>query len=96
VATDRSGECPLCRRWIKLTFHHLIPKKLHRRTRFKKDYSKAELNQGIWICRLCHNGIHDHYDEMALAKHFPTWESLKTDPNIQRHAAWVAKQKVKA
>ena len=95
MATAQSGECPLCGRSLKLTFHHLIPKKLHRRTRFRKSYSKAELNQGIWICRLCHNGIHDHYDEMALAKHFPTLESIQADPNIQRHAEWVAKQKVK-
>ncbi|RZM76119.1 hypothetical protein [Leptolyngbya iicbica] len=95
MATACFGECPLCGRSLKLTFHHLIPKKLHRRTRFKKAYSKAELNQGVWICRLCHDGIHDHYDEMALAKHFPTLESIKTDPKIQRHAEWVAKQKVR-
>jgi len=96
VATDRSGECPLCQRWIKLTFHPLIPKKLHRRTRFPKDDSKAELNQGIWICCLCQDGIPDHDDEMTLAKRLPTWESIKMDPHIQRHAAWVAKQKVKS
>ncbi|MEM6838522.1 MAG: hypothetical protein AAF609_16910 [Cyanobacteria bacterium P01_C01_bin.120] len=95
MAIDRAGECPLCGRWLQLTFHHLIPKKLHRRTRFKKNYSKTELNQGVWVCRLCHDGIHDHYDEMALAKHFPTLESIQTDPNIRRHAEWVAKQKVK-
>lgn len=96
MATDRFGECLLCGRWLDLTFHHLIPKKLHRRTRFQKTYSKAELNQGIWVCRLCHNGIHDHYDEMALAKHLSTLESLQMDPHIQRHAEWVAKQKVKS
>ena len=96
MATDRFGECPLCGRWLDLTFHHLIPKKLHRRTRFKKNYSKAELNQGVWVCRLCHNGIHDRYDEMALAKRFSTFESIQTDPQIQRHAEWVAKQKVKS
>lgn len=95
MSKDRSGECPLCGRWIQLTFHHLIPKKLHRRTRFKKNYSKTELNQGVWVCRLCHDGIHDRYDEMALAKQLATWESLKTDPQIQRHAEWVAKQKVR-
>lgn len=87
--------CPLCGRVVELTFHHLIPKKLHRRTRFKKTYSKQELNQGIFICRLCHNGIHDHYNEMTLAKEFYTLEKIKTDPNIQRHSEWVAKQKAR-
>jgi hypothetical protein len=58
-------------------------------------YSKAELNEGIWVCRLCHDGIHDHYDEMVLAKKFAAFEKLKKGPNIRRHSEWVAKQKVK-
>jgi hypothetical protein len=94
VATDKMGRCPLCQRDVPLTFHHLIPKKLHRRTRFKKSFSKEHLNQGVFICRLCHNGIHDHYDEMTLAKEFGTFDQLQQDGNIRRHAQWVAKQKV--
>ncbi|MGD1909095.1 MAG: hypothetical protein ACFB0C_24330 [Leptolyngbyaceae cyanobacterium] len=93
MAIDRTGECPLCGRLVPLTFHHLIPKKLHRRTHFKKRYSKAELNQGIHICRLCHNGIHDHYDEMTLAKGLSTFERIQADPNIRKHSDWAAKQK---
>jgi hypothetical protein len=93
VAAENIGECPLCRRWVALTFHHLIPKKLHRRPRFKRFFSKAELNQGVFVCRLCHNGIHDHYDEMTLATEFPTLTRLQADPHIRRHAEWVAKQK---
>ncbi|WP_202978889.1 hypothetical protein [Halomicronema hongdechloris] len=81
---------------VTLTFHHLIPKKLHRRTRFKKTYSKADLNRGVYVCRLCHNGIHDHYDEMTLAKEFPTVDKLQADPQIRRHSQWVAKQKIRA
>jgi 5-methylcytosine-specific restriction endonuclease McrA len=78
VATDRVGQCPLCQRQVPLTFHHLIPKKLHRRTRFKKSFSKAHLNQGVFVCRLCHNGIHDHYDEMTLAKQFSTFDNVSS------------------
>lgn len=95
MVAARTDICPLCERLVDLTFHHLIPKKLHRRTRFKKSYSKAELNQGVFVCRLCHNGIHDHYDEMTLAKKFGTFAKIKADPNIQRHAEWVARQKVR-
>lgn len=94
MVNRRAGECPLCGRFITLTFHHLIPKKLHRRTRYRKNYSKAELNSGVWVCRLCHDGIHDHHDEMILAKRFYTIDRLKADPNIQRHCEWVARQKV--
>lgn len=45
------------------------------------------------LCRLCHNGIHEHYDEMQLAKSFNTLESLLADTALQKHFAWVAKQK---
>ncbi len=96
MAADKTGQCPLCGRWVPLTFHHLIPRKVHRRPRFKNTLSKAELNQGIFICRLCHDGIHDRYDEMTLALEFATLDKLQADPKIRRHADWVAKQKVRA
>lgn len=89
----KSGRCPLCRRITVLTFHHLIPKKIHRRRFFQKNYSKKELNQGVEVCRLCHNGIHDMYDEMTLAKRFACLHLLQTDAALAKHFAWVAKQK---
>lgn len=92
----KTGTCPLCGRHCALTFHHLIPKKLHRRERFKKQYTRLELNRGIDICRLCHNGIHKIYDEMKLAKEFPNLEAILADENLCRHFAWVGKQKIAA
>ncbi|MEO0409250.1 MAG: hypothetical protein AAF289_18055 [Cyanobacteria bacterium P01_A01_bin.135] len=91
---EKFGDCCLCQRYGPLTFHHLIPKKMHRRPYFKKRFSRDELNQGINICRLCHNGIHDAYDEMTLAKQYPTLEALQADGQLQRHVDWVARQKV--
>ena len=86
--------CPLCQRQTELTFHHLIPRKLHRRPFFRKTYTKDHLHQGVYICRLCHNGIHKLYDEMYLAKHLNTLEALENDPAISKHCQWVARQKV--
>ncbi|MGP1385598.1 MAG: hypothetical protein ACTS2F_18690 [Thainema sp.] len=54
------------------------------------------MNQGIFICRLCHNGIHDCYDEMTLAKEFRTLKHIQADANIRKHVGWVAKQKIRA
>jgi Na+-translocating ferredoxin:NAD+ oxidoreductase RnfC subunit len=90
----KQGVCPLCLRLTRLTFHHLIPQKMHRRTYFKKHFSKAELQAGIAICRDCHKGIHKYYDEMTLAKHFSTLEALKQDNNLAHHFTWVAKQHI--
>ena len=87
-------QCQLCQRECMLTFHHLIPRKVHRRTYFKKRYAKAELQQGVLLCRLCHKGIHTLYDEMTLAKQLNSLALLKTDDKIKQHVAWVRKQRI--
>ncbi|MEQ8858989.1 MAG: hypothetical protein RIC56_10095 [Pseudomonadales bacterium] len=87
------GDCPFCRRHVPLTFHHLIPRKVHRRRTFQKGFSKALLGRGVAVCRDCHDGIHDRYDEMRLAREFATPEALAADTDLQRHFAWVARQR---
>lgn len=89
----RAGDCPLCRRTTALTFHHLIPKKMHRRKFFQKTYKREQLAAGIYICRQCHNGIHTLFDEMTLAKHFNKLESLMLDQALIKHCRWVARQR---
>jgi 5-methylcytosine-specific restriction endonuclease McrA len=89
----RRGQCPCCGREVALTFHHLIPRKVHRRPRFRKNFDRELLNRGMFLCRRCHNGIHKRYDEMTLARDFSTPEALLTDPDLQRHFNWVAKQR---
>lgn len=91
---EHIGICLCCGRNTYLTFHHLIPRKLHRRTAFKKHYSRAELNAGIAVCRTCHTGIHNLYDEMYLAKHLSTLDALLADTALMNHFNWVAKQKI--
>ncbi|MAM88662.1 hypothetical protein [Allohahella sp. A8] len=87
--------CELCARPVDLTFHHLIPRKVHRRAHFQKRYDREQLNAGIWICRLCHRGLHRLYDEMTLARDFSTLERIQADEAIARHIAWCAKQKAR-
>ncbi len=93
-AGARKGVCALCGRHTHLSFHHLIPRKLHRRAHFRKHYQREELSRGVNICRLCHDGIHALYDEMTLARSLRTITDLKADARIRRHAAWVRKQRL--
>jgi 5-methylcytosine-specific restriction endonuclease McrA len=85
------SECELCQRNTQLTFHHLIPRKLHRRPRFKKHFSSDELNSGVMLCYDCHRAIHRFYDEMTLAKDYSTLAALKEDPAVQKHIRWIQK-----
>jgi 5-methylcytosine-specific restriction endonuclease McrA len=89
----RPEACALCLRKVALTFHHLIPKKVHRRTYFRKHVSRDVLAQGIYVCRKCHSGIHQVYDEMLLAKEFNTLQKLSASQELARHVAWVSRQK---
>jgi len=93
VKREKQGLCPFCGREGVLTFHHLIPRKLHRRARFKKNFTREERQHGIAICRLCHDGIHDAYDEMTLARTFGSPARLVADDRLKKHFNWVAKQK---
>lgn len=90
-----SGVCALCQRQTPLTFHHLIPRKLHRRNYFRKRYTRDERQEGISLCRACHRGLHKLYDEMTLGKQFNTLDKLRDDHAVCRHVRWVAKQKIR-
>jgi len=87
------GRCELCYRNTHLTFHHLIPKKLHRRKHFKKNYDKAALQAGIDICNGCHTGLHTLFDEMTLGRSLNTITLLRANPTVAKHCEWVARQK---
>jgi predicted restriction endonuclease len=90
---NHSGRCALCGRHAELTFHHLIPRKAHRRPFFRKHFSREDLAAGVDLCRLCHKGVHRLHDEMTLARRLNSLDALRADPAIARHAAWVRKQK---
>lgn len=77
----------------ELTFHHLIPKKVHRRAYFRRAYTREELQAGVDLCRLCHSAVHRAHDEVTLAREFSTLAALRTSPDLQRHVRWARKQK---
>ena len=87
--------CLGCCQARRLTFHHLIPKKLHRRQHFRRHFSKQALNHGVMLCRPCHAGVHRLYDEMSLGKSLNTMAALLADVRLQKHFAWVAKLRIR-
>ncbi len=87
--------CDLCGREKPLTFHHLIPRAVHRTKRFVERYGKDDMrSRGLYLCQLCHNGIHDLIpDEKLLADQYNTKEALLAHPGVVKHVNWVRKQK---
>ena len=89
--------CELCNRSITLTFHHLIPKKVHKRRDIQEMFSKEECQQrGLWVCTDCHSTIHRTLDHKDLGLVYNSREKLLEHEGISKFVTWVAKQRKKA
>jgi len=93
-ASKKIGICLMCQRQeIPLTFHHLIPKTLHSKKWYKKNYSQIDLDKGIDICQDCHEAIHDFISEKDLGRDYNSLSLLLTHDKIINFVSWVKKQK---
>lgn len=83
--------CELCERPVAtLTKHHLIPRTRHGKKHTQRLFDRQDMRTRIlWVCRSCHNHIHDVLTEKELALHFNTRERLLTHPSIHRFAEWI-------
>lgn len=91
---DKVGICSLCsREEIYLTFHHLIPKTLHSKKWYKKNFSVEELNSGVDLCEDCHEAIHDFITEKELGKKFNSIKALMSHSKVKKFVSWIKKQK---
>ena len=83
-------KCELCGRENELTFHHLIPVCLHRTKWFKKNFTKEEMNKGIYICRFdCHKQIHFLVTEKEMGRNYNTVEKLLNHPEVKKYVEWL-------
>jgi len=85
--------CALCERERPLTFHHLVPKKVHKKSILLKKFTKEEMQtMGLMLCTDCHKTIHRHIDHIELGRFYHTQEALLGHPEISKFVKWVAKQ----
>ncbi|ORZ41685.1 hypothetical protein BCR44DRAFT_39274 [Catenaria anguillulae PL171] len=91
------GHCELCTRGpMRLTFHHLIPRKTHAKMLKKGLFTKDEMHsRGAMVCRPCHNTIHRFFDHETLATERNTIEKLLEDDRVQRWVEYQSKQVVR-
>lgn len=90
----RYGSCELCGHEKSLSFHHLIPRKVHRRKYFQKRYDKYFMHTyGINVCKHCHSHIHKYISEMDLAKYYNTLEKLNAHPELKKYVNWAKSRK---
>mmetsp|Transcript_28653 Transcript_28653/g.44870 ORF Transcript_28653/g.44870 Transcript_28653/m.44870 type:complete len:157 (+) Transcript_28653:464-934(+) len=81
---DLQGECQLCRRCVRLTKHHLIPKSTHRMMKKQRGLDSRYLSRTVDICRPCHSAVHRAEDNTSLALKYSTIEALLKHEKIQK------------
>lgn len=75
--------CELCGRdWINLSYHHLIPRKVHAKVVKRGWHRPDELQNVAWICGACHRFVHRFANHEDLARYYYTVELLLQQPEI--------------
>jgi len=82
--------CELCERERDLTFHHLIPKTLHKNKWFKKNFTRKDMARGIDLCRDCHSAIHKFINEKDLGRNYNTKSLLMEHEKVRGFVKWVS------
>ncbi|WP_295037535.1 hypothetical protein [Salinicola sp.] len=87
---EMTERCALCRRAAPLTRHHLIPRTLHRKPRYRKRHGRERMQTAVlWVCRPCHSHLHRTLSERELADHYASREALLSHPDIRAFAEWL-------
>ena len=85
--------CQLCGSDEVHSEHHLIPRHCHRKSWWKRKFTKEEMQQTILVCKMCHHSIHDLIpDEKELGRDFYTIEKLQSHPGIAKYLEWKRKR----
>ena len=85
--------CELCERSQPLTFHHSIPRTLHKKRWVRSRFPAEALHVGVWLCRDCHDAIHRFIDHRTLAESHRSVEQLRSHPDVARFVAWIRTQR---
>lgn len=94
IIEEIEGECGFCQRKKYLTFHHYIPRTLHKNKLFKKLYDRKYMkSHGVYLCKDCHKAIHTFFSEKELGKNYNTKEKLFATEKVINFLKWIKKQK---
>ncbi|CAG8531145.1 758_t:CDS:2 [Scutellospora calospora] len=79
---------------MPLTFHHLIPRAMHKRVFKKGLFTKEEcLTKGTNICRPCHSACHKMISHEQMAYEYNTVDKLLDHEGVIKFVTWASKQK---
>ena len=84
--------CLFCHRNLPLTFHHLIPKSLRKKLWIQRQFTKKDQQDGILICRDCHDALHKMISRKECATEYNTPTKILEHPHFSKFIQWVQTQ----
>ena len=95
MSNRRHGTCECCERFDHdISEHHLIPRTTHRNKRVRRMFSLEEMRaRKADVCQPCHKAVHLFWTEKQLALDVNTLDAIRSDPRMQKHIEWAAKQR---
>lgn len=88
-SNHKNKSCTFCGVYDNITEHHLIPRTLHRKKWFAKNFSWDQMKETIPVCADCHQNIHTLIpSEKELGRSFNTVEKLLEHPSIKKFLEW--------
>ncbi|TGZ80166.1 hypothetical protein EX30DRAFT_320474 [Ascodesmis nigricans] len=89
----RTTECEICDREGNVTYHHLIPRSVHKKVLKRGWHQEWRLNVVAWLCRPCHSAVHRCASNEELAREYYTVEKLLEREDIQKWRNYISKQR---
>ncbi len=87
----RPAGCELCGRTASLTKHHMIPRALHGKPKYRKRFSRVErLTSILWLCHACHGHIHNVLSEREMAEQYLGRDALMAHEDIRVFVEWLS------
>lgn len=89
-----ASSCELCdRQGMRLTRHHLIPRKMHNKARIRKRFSREVCRTRVaMLCSDCHHQVHAVLSEKELADEWNELGRLREHPELARFVAWISRR----
>ena len=85
--------CEICQAEVAFNEHHLIPRHCHRKNWWRRNFTKEQMRQTIWVCKTCHLAVHDLIpDEKEIGRSYNSVEKLGAHPAFAKYLAWKRKR----
>jgi len=95
MSEEATIECPICKRDTPNCYqeeHHLIPRSIRKRKKYKKLPELKKGQDTITVCCSCGDQLHKLFTVKELADDFRTIVAIVANEEVQNWVKWIKKK----